>query len=71
MPGAYLRVVTPGEINPGDEVTIFDRPDHTVTIGLTFRALTTEPGLLPELLAADALPADAKETARSRSQSAG
>src|SRR2546423_14400113 len=40
VPGAYLRVITPGTISPGDEITVFDRPDHAVTIGLTFRALT-------------------------------
>jgi hypothetical protein len=37
-----------------------------VTVGLTFRALTREPELLPRLLAADALPAEAKKLATRR-----
>jgi len=49
-PGAYLRVVEPGEIRAGDGVAVEFRPNHEVTIGLTFRALTLEPELLPFLL---------------------
>lgn len=49
-PGAYLRVIEPGEVTAGDAVAIEFRPDHPVTIGLTFRALTLEPELLPSLL---------------------
>ena len=66
LPGAYLRVVTPGLIRAGDPITVVERPDHDVTIGVTFRALTREPELLPRLLAADALPEKVKETARRR-----
>jgi MOSC domain-containing protein YiiM len=65
-PGAYLRVVTPGEVRAGDPVTVIEQPDHDVTIGVTFRALTREPELLPRLLAADALPASVKERAARR-----
>ena len=55
--GVYLRVVVPGEIEAGDRIEVLDPPRHTVTIGLSFRALTTEPELLPSLLAAgDDLP---------------
>jgi MOSC domain-containing protein YiiM len=49
-PGAYLRVIEPGEITPGDAVAVEFRPNHRVTIGVTFRALTLEPELLPGLL---------------------
>ncbi|GAA1795286.1 MOSC domain-containing protein [Luedemannella flava] len=49
-PGAYLRVITPGEIRGGDPVTVVSRPDHDVTVGVVFRALTREPELLPRLL---------------------
>lgn len=56
-PGAYLRVVEPGEVGAGDEITVVARPEHDVTVGLVFRALTLEPELLPRLLVADALPA--------------
>ncbi|MGC9670469.1 MOSC domain-containing protein [Planosporangium sp. 12N6] len=65
-PGAYLRVVVPGEIRAGDPVTVVSRPDHDVTIGVTFRALTREPELLPRLLAADALPEDVRALASRR-----
>jgi MOSC domain-containing protein YiiM len=50
--GAYLSVVTPGRIAAGDPVTVVHRPDHGVTGMLAFRALTLEPQLLPDLLAA-------------------
>ena len=65
-PGAYLRVIEPGEIRVGDPVVIEHRPDHDVTIALTFRALTTAPDLLPRLAAAGALPQDIKDVARKR-----
>ncbi|MFG2511530.1 MOSC domain-containing protein [Streptomyces sp. NPDC048584] len=51
-PGAYFRVVRPGEIRAGDTVRIVHRPDHEVTVALQFRAVTTERALLPQLLAA-------------------
>jgi MOSC domain-containing protein YiiM len=72
VPGAYLRVIEPGDIRAGDPVEIVHRPQHKVTVALTFRALTREPDLLPALLVADALPAETKELARRRvTQSAG
>ncbi len=51
-PGAYLRVVTPGTVGTGDTIEVTRRPDHDVTIGLMFRALTTEGHLRPLLAAA-------------------
>jgi MOSC domain-containing protein YiiM len=65
-PGAYLRVIEPGFIQAGDPVRIEHRPDHEVTVGVTFRALTLEPDLLPRLLLADALPAQDRDLARKR-----
>jgi MOSC domain-containing protein YiiM len=35
-PGAYLRVVTPGQAEAGDEVRVIDRPDHGVTVASWF-----------------------------------
>jgi MOSC domain-containing protein YiiM len=64
--GAYLRVISPGLIRAGDPVAIEHRPAHDVTVAVTFRALTTEPELLPRLLAADAMPDDIKDLARKR-----
>ena len=69
-PGTYLRVIEPGLIRAGDPAVIEERPAHDVTVAVTFRALTTEPGLLPRLLAADALPDGVKELARKRIQPA-
>ena len=51
-PGAYLSVVTPGWISAGDPVRVLNRPDHEVTVSLMFRAFSTEPDLLPQLLPA-------------------
>ncbi|MEV0112174.1 MOSC domain-containing protein [Streptomyces sp. NPDC050844] len=63
-PGAYLRVIEPGEIRGGDTIEIVHRPDHEVTVAFQFRAVTTEKNLLPRLLAAgDALHPDAIESA--------
>jgi len=66
IPGAYLRVLQPGVMRASDAVTVSAHPSHTVTVGLVFRALTTEPDLLPALLEADALPEAVKERARRR-----
>lgn len=63
-PGAYLRVVEPGEVRAGDQLVIEYRPAHEVTSKVLFRALTLEPELLPELLSAgDALAREARERA--------
>jgi MOSC domain-containing protein YiiM len=51
-PGAYLSVVSPGTIRAGDPVQVIRRPEHDVTVSLMFRALSTEPELLPRLLPA-------------------
>jgi MOSC domain-containing protein YiiM len=69
MPGAYLRVIEPGEVCAGDPVEIEHRPGHDVTVAVTFRAMTTESELLPRLLAVDALPQDIKDLARKRTGS--
>jgi hypothetical protein len=42
------------------------RPDHDVTVAVSFRALTIEPDLLPRLLAAEALPREPRELAQRR-----
>ncbi|MFJ2089883.1 MOSC domain-containing protein [Streptomyces sp. NPDC087901] len=52
VPGAYLRVITPGSIRAGDPVEIVHRPGHEVTVELQFRAVTTRSELLPLLLPA-------------------
>jgi MOSC domain-containing protein YiiM len=60
-PGAYLRVIAPGLVCAGDEITVIYRPEHDVTIAMMFRAMTTEKSLQPQLAAAgDALPEDVR-----------
>jgi len=65
-PGAYLRVVAPGSVRPGDAIEIVHRPAHDVTIGVAFCALTREPLLLARVLAAGALPEADQPAARLR-----
>ena len=68
-PGAYLRVISPGALRAGDAISIDHRPDHDVTIGLVFRARMSDPHLLPQLLAADALSSELKTYVRRRVES--
>jgi MOSC domain-containing protein YiiM len=56
-PGAYLRVVQPGAVCAGDPLTVAHRPGHGITVSMALLALTLNPELLGELLAAgDDLP---------------
>jgi MOSC domain-containing protein YiiM len=66
VPGAYLRVLEPGDVHAGDPVTVLDRPDSPVTIGVAFRAITLEPELLPLLVDAPLLPDELREVALRR-----
>ncbi len=66
LPGAYLRVAEPGAMRGGDQLRVVFRPDHDVTIGVVFRALTLEPDLLQRLLVADALPEEDRDLVRRR-----
>jgi MOSC domain-containing protein YiiM len=52
-PGAYLRVLVPGEVVAGARIEVEWKPRHEVSIGLMFRALTLERALLPQLLDAE------------------
>jgi MOSC domain-containing protein YiiM len=65
-PGAYLRVIEPGEVRAGDPIEVVDRPAHGVTIASAFRAYTSDPAALPALLAVDHLPAGMRETIERR-----
>ena len=47
--GAYLRVLETGDVGAGDVVEVVSRPDHGVTVGLLFRATTTQRRRLPEI----------------------
>jgi MOSC domain-containing protein YiiM len=66
LPGAYLRVLTEGEIAAGNSVEVVHRPVHGLTVGVLFRALTLEPELLPRLVDVAELPEKYREVARRR-----
>ena len=66
MPGTYLSVVCPGNLRPGDAVTVVHRPAHGVTVAQVFRAVTLEPELLASILAADDLDQETRAMARER-----
>jgi MOSC domain-containing protein YiiM len=65
-PGAYLGVVTEGEIGAGDAIEVVDRPAHGLTIGEFFRAWTTERDLLPRVAECPDVPAARREGARTK-----
>lgn len=67
-PGTYLRVCEPGPVRAGDPVVVEHRPAHDVTVGIAFRAFTTERELLALLLNAEDLPADVRAHARRRAR---
>ncbi|OUZ07269.1 molybdenum cofactor biosysynthesis protein [Aeromicrobium sp. PE09-221] len=46
VPGAYLRVLEQGHVTSGAPIVVVERPDHDLTVGLVFRACTTERALL-------------------------
>lgn len=66
VPGAYLRVLEPGEVRAGDPIVVTDRPDSPATIGVLFRAITLESELLPLLLDAPHLQPELRELALRR-----
>jgi len=55
VPGAYLRVIEPGEVGAGDAIDVTQTRAHDLTVGYAFRAATTEPDLLPALAAEERL----------------
>jgi MOSC domain-containing protein YiiM len=65
-PGAYLRVLTEGEVGAGDVVERVHVPAHGVTIGEAFRALSGETELLPRLLDVPELPDSTRERVQRR-----
>ncbi len=49
-PGAYLRIVTEGELGAGDRIEVVSRPDHGVTSRTVFDAILRDPALIPVAL---------------------
>lgn len=61
-PGPYLRVLEEGDVAAGDSITVVHRPDHGITVSHMFRALTTEPDLIPGLSVIDGLATSVRST---------
>jgi len=55
-PGAYLRVLAPGDVAAGDPVEVLSRPGHDVTVAMVSRAILFDDALLRPAAAAPALP---------------
>ncbi len=62
-PGPFLRVIQEGQVQAGDDLVVVHQPGHGVSVSMMFRALTTEPRLLPELLKVDNLAGVARRKA--------
>jgi MOSC domain-containing protein YiiM len=65
-PGAYLRIVEPGELGAGDAVRVADRPGHGVTVAEVSRALLGERRMWAHVLRAPELPAELRAHLRER-----
>lgn len=57
-PGAYLAIIEPGAIAPGDSVKVIERPDHDVTVALVAQVFLHDHRRSVELLPAQTLPDD-------------
>jgi len=65
-PGAYLRIVTEGELGAGDAVEVLSRPDHGVTVRDVSDAILLDEALLGRAAAAPELPPELAGWMRSR-----
>jgi len=64
LSGAYLKVVTPGVIRPGDAVLVADIPQHGVTVPTAFRAFYDDVDAMRAVVAAHVLnPAEHEQIA--------
>lgn len=66
VPGAYLRVLTPGTLSAGMQVRVLDVPAHGVSVATAFAAFTTQPDLLPLLSGVPELPPEDSEAVARR-----
>jgi MOSC domain-containing protein YiiM len=52
-PGSYLRIAVEGNLGPGDEVRVIERPDSDLTVRDVFRIYTRDRNEAARLLSAD------------------
>lgn len=68
--GAYLRIVTGGQLRTGDAIEVVSRPAHDVDVSLTFRAFSGDLDAADRVLAAGCLveaeAAELRETVQRR-----
>src|SRR3954467_3451741 len=57
-PGAYMRIVTEGELQAGDEIAVTHRPEHGVTLALVADAILKDPSLAARAASARRLSAE-------------
>jgi MOSC domain-containing protein YiiM len=69
-PGAYLRVISEGDIGAGDAIEVVARPAHGVTSALVSRAILREPQLLAAAQQAPELPGDLRVWLHERAEHA-
>jgi len=65
-PGAYLRIVSEGELGAGDEVEVVERPGHGVTIALVSHAILIDSAFVERALEAPQLADQIAEPLRRR-----
>jgi MOSC domain-containing protein YiiM len=65
-PGAYLRVLTEGEVGAGDAVEVLSRPEHGFTVADASRIYHLDRDEAPRLLAVEELAPPLKKWARKR-----
>jgi MOSC domain-containing protein YiiM len=65
-PGAYLRIVTEGELQTGDEVSVLARPDHGITVAQVADAILVDDSLMAHVATAPALPQALAEMLRAQ-----
>lgn len=64
--GAYLAIVTPGRVRPGDAVEVVARADHDIDLPRTFRAFMGDADDARAVLDAGFLPEDEADWLRAR-----
>lgn len=66
-PGPYLSVLEEGAVSPGDPIVVEHRPEHGLTVGDLFGALTVRPDLLGRVAGVEGLKPSVYDRVRARS----
>ena len=70
-PGAYLRIVSEGDVGAGDEIRVVERPDHDLTVREVFRIYTRDRGEAGRIAEASRMSAAWRRWARGVLEKAG